>query len=70
MPAQQYVLRLSKQNLKELEEIFRSKVLAMLKAEGRINDGFIEELMAWHHSVFSMHAKKHPVGSESVESQQ
>jgi hypothetical protein len=40
------------------EEIFRSKVLAMLKAEGKacpgprsgINDHLIEKLMAWHHS--------------------
>ena len=28
----------------------------MLKAEGKINDGFIEKLMAWHHSGFSIHA--------------
>jgi hypothetical protein len=28
----------------------------MLKAEGRINDGLIEKLMAWHHSGFSVHA--------------
>jgi hypothetical protein len=42
--------------LKELEEIFRSKVLAMLKAEGKISDGLIEKLMAWHHSGFSVHA--------------
>ena len=47
---------LPKRELKELEEIFRSKVLAMLKAEGRINDGLIEKLMAWHHSGFSVHA--------------
>jgi len=47
---------LPKTELKELEEIFRSKVLAMLKAEGRINDGLIEKLMAWHHSGFSVHA--------------
>jgi hypothetical protein len=39
---------LPKTDLKELEEIFRSKVLAMIKAEGRINDGLIEKLMAWH----------------------
>jgi len=39
-----------------LEEIFRSKVLAMLKAEGRISDVLIEKLMAWHHSGFGVHA--------------
>ncbi len=47
---------LPKRDLKELEEIFRSKVLAMLKAEGRISDVLIEKLMAWHHSGFSVHA--------------
>ena len=47
---------LPKTELKELEEIFRSKVLAMLKAEGKINDGLIEKLMAWHHSGFGVHA--------------
>ena len=55
---------LPKRDLKALEEIFRSKVLAMLKAEGKacpgprsgINDGLIEKLMAWHHSGFSVHA--------------
>ena len=39
-----------------MEEIFRSKVLAMLKAEGRISDVLIEKLMAWHHSGFGVHA--------------
>jgi hypothetical protein len=56
LPPQKYVLSLSKGDLKELEEIFRSKVLGMLKAEGRITDGLIEKLMAWHHSGFSVHA--------------
>jgi hypothetical protein len=40
---------------KELEEIFRSKLLAMLKSEGRINDELIEKLMNWRHSGFSVH---------------
>ncbi len=39
---------LPKTELKELEEIFRSKVLAILRAEGKINDHLIEKLMAWH----------------------
>ena len=47
---------LPERDIKALEEIFRSKVLAMLKAEGRINEGLIEKLMAWHHSGFSEHA--------------
>ncbi len=33
--------------MKELEEIFRSKVLAILKGEGKINDELIEKLMNW-----------------------
>lgn len=45
---------LPKRNLKELEGIFRSKVFAMIKAEGRISDLLIEKLMAWHHSGFSV----------------
>jgi hypothetical protein len=40
---------------KQLEEIFRSKVLAMLNVEGKINDQVIEKLMAWRHSGFSVH---------------
>jgi hypothetical protein len=56
LPARKHVLSLSKGDLKELEEIFRSKVLAMLKGEGKINDGLIEKLLAWHHSGFSVHA--------------
>ena len=56
MPARKHVLSLSKGDLKELEEIFRSKVLAMLKGEGKINDGLIKKLLAWHHSGFSLHA--------------
>jgi len=47
---------LPKRDLKELEEIFRSKFLAMLKAEGRRSDVLIEKLMAWHHSGFSVPA--------------
>lgn len=27
-----------------------------MKAEGKINDGLIEKLMAWHHGGFSVHA--------------
>jgi len=42
--------------MKELEEIFRSKVLAMLKGEGKISDELIEKLMNWRHSGFSVHA--------------
>jgi hypothetical protein len=47
---------LPKRDLKELEEIFRSKVLAMVKAGGKTNDGLFEKIMARHHSGFSVHA--------------
>ncbi len=46
---------LPKRELKELEEIFRSKVPAMLKREGKIHDELIEKLMGWHHSGFSVY---------------
>ncbi len=64
MVCPKHVLRLSKEDLKELEEIFRSKVLALLKAGGKINDGLIEELMAWHHSGFSVHAENRLAGDD------
>jgi len=41
---------------KELEEIFRPKVLATLKGEGKIHDELIEKLMGWHRSSFNVHA--------------
>jgi hypothetical protein len=47
---------LPKKDLKELEQIFRSKVLTMLKGEGKTNQEFIEKLMNWRHSGFSVHA--------------
>jgi hypothetical protein len=48
----------------ELEEIFRSMVLARLKGEGKacprlrsgIHEEFIEKLMDWRHSGFNVHA--------------
>jgi hypothetical protein len=33
---------------KELEEIFRSKVVVMLKRQGKIHGELIEKLMGWH----------------------
>jgi hypothetical protein len=50
---------LPKRDLKELEEIFHPKRLAMVEAGGRINDVLIEKLMAWHHCGFSVHAGNH-----------
>jgi len=41
-----------KVNLGPLEEIFRAKVLKMLKAEGKICDALINNLMSWKHTGF------------------
>jgi hypothetical protein len=38
LPPPKHVLRLSKGDLKELEEIFRAKVLAVLKGDAKIAD--------------------------------
>jgi len=40
---------------KQLEEIFRSRILAMLKRKGRIVDDLIQKLMNWRHSGFSVY---------------
>lgn len=42
-------------HLKFLEEIFRAKVLAMLREEGKIGDDAIGRLLTWRHSGFSVH---------------
>jgi hypothetical protein len=39
----------------ELEELFRYEVFKMLKAEGKINDTLIENMMNWHHSGFNIY---------------
>ena len=44
-----------KADLTPLEEIFRAKVLKMLKAEGKIGDNIISNLMSWKHTGFSVH---------------
>jgi len=44
-----------KADLTSLEEIFRAKVLKMLKAEGKIADNIINNLMSWKHTGFSVH---------------
>ena len=36
--------------LQPLQEIFRAKVLAMLKKEGRIDDTLIQNIMKWRHT--------------------
>ncbi len=40
---------------KELNDLFRYEVLKMLKAEGKINDSLIENMMNWHHSGFNIY---------------
>ncbi len=39
----------------ELEELFRHEVLIMCKAEGKINDTVIENMLNWHHSGFNVY---------------
>ena len=41
---------------KQLEEIFRSCILVMLKRKGKIADDLIQKLMNWRHSGFSVYA--------------
>ena len=41
-------------DLKPLEEIFRAKVLKMLKKEGKIDQEMISELLKWKHSGFGI----------------
>ncbi len=39
----------------ELEKLFRYEVFKMLKAEGKINDTVIENMLNWHHSGFNVY---------------
>jgi hypothetical protein len=41
-----------------LEKLFRYKVFNMLKAEGKINDVVIENMMNWRHSGFNVYCGK------------
>jgi hypothetical protein len=40
---------------KDLEELFRYEVLKMLKAEGKISDAVIENMLSWCHSGFRVY---------------
>jgi hypothetical protein len=40
---------------KDLKELFRYEVLKMLKAEGKINDAVIENMLSWRHSGFNVY---------------
>jgi hypothetical protein len=57
-------------NTGDLEELFRYEVFNMLKAEGKINDVVIENMMNWHHSGFNVYCGKAiwPHNQEGLES--
>ncbi len=57
-------------NTSDLEELFRYEVFNMLKAEGKINDVVIENMMNWHHSGFNVYCGKTiwPHNQEGLES--
>jgi len=40
---------------KDIENLFRHEVFKMLKAEGKINDTVIENMLSWHHSGFNVY---------------
>ena len=42
-------------NPKDLEDLFRDEVFKMLKAEGKITDSAIENILNWHHSGFNVY---------------
>jgi hypothetical protein len=42
-------------NPNDLEHLFRHEVLKMLKAEGKINEAVIENMLSWHHSGFNVY---------------
>src|SRR2546428_5659267 len=42
-------------DLKKLEQLFRHKVLTMLRREGKIDDALIKKLVGWWHPGFSIH---------------
>jgi hypothetical protein len=39
----------------DLEDLFRYEVFKMLKAEGKITDAVIENMLSWHHSGFNVY---------------
>ena len=40
---------------RDLEDLFRYEVLKMLKAEGKINDAVIKNMLSWRHSEFNVY---------------
>ena len=53
----------------ELEKLFRHEVFKMLKAEGKITDVLIENMMNWRHSGFNVYCgnAKWPHNQEGLE---
>ncbi len=45
-------------NTGDLEKLFRLEVFKMLKAEGKITDVIIENMLNWHHSGFNVYCGK------------
>lgn len=45
----------AKPNARDLEDLFRHEIFQMLKAEGKINDTVIENMVNWHHSGFNVY---------------
>ncbi len=52
-------------NPKDLEDLFRYEVFKMLKAEGKINDTVIENMMQWRHSGFNVYCGEGDLASQS-----
>jgi Putative transposase len=42
-------------NAADVQELFRHEVFKMLKAEGKISDAVIENMLAWRHSGFTIY---------------
>jgi hypothetical protein len=59
----------AKFNLKDLEQLFRHKVLRMLLARGKINCDLIRMMEGWRHSGFNVYAgpRIHPRQKRSLE---
>jgi hypothetical protein len=49
---------LPKYEMKQLEEIFRSRILAMLKCKGKIAGDLIQKLMNWRYSGKEPHRQR------------
>jgi len=48
----------TKPEAKDLEDLFRYEVFKMLRAEGKINEAIIENMLSWRHSGFNVYCGK------------